>query len=157
MSTTTSDIGAGVTRARLRQLFAATLLAGAAALHIQPAHAAGTQFALTCVGTETSGTINFQYRWGATDEWQSSNVTPGRWKIFTYRYRDEGENRAPQFEVRYDDDMSSRVNLVRTKIASYAARTDNCEREGYTINFVNRGGELFLQRDDLQASLGTRI
>lgn len=145
------------TAVRLRHFLAAALVVAGAAMHTHDAHAAGTQFALTCIGTETGGAINFQYRWGPSGEWRSASVQPGRWQAITYRYGYEGENRAPQLEIRYDDDMSSAANFVRTRVQSYAARAMNCEAEGYTYNFVNRSGELFLRPEDALRSVGTRL
>lgn len=142
---------------RARQVLAATLVVAGAALHIPDAQAAGTQYALTCIGSETGDTINFQYRWGASGEWRSGSVRPGYWQAISYRYNHEGENRAPQLEIRYDDDMSSAANFVRTRVSSYAAHKVDCEREGYTYNFYNRRGELFLRPQEGLSSMGTRL
>lgn len=132
--------------------FALTALLLAATVHAPEALAQGTQFSLTCIGTETGDTINFQYRWGPDGEWRTTRVQPGKWQAISYRYRYEGENRAPQLEVRFDDDMTSDVNMVRQKLNSYAARTSHCESEGYTYNFFNRRGELFLMTDEVRRS-----
>ena len=136
-------------------LLSALLLA--AAVHAPDALAQGTQFALTCIGTETGDTVNFQYRWGPDGEWRTTRVQPGKWQAISYRYRYEGENRAPQLEVRFDDDMTSDVNMVRQKLSSYAARTSHCESEGFTYNFFNRRGELFLMTDEGRRSGSSQL
>jgi hypothetical protein len=116
-------------RARMYRFLLPLLVALAAASGATTnAHAAGTQFSLTCVGTETGGTINSQYRWGPDDQWRKTSVEPGNWKVISYRYSYEGENRAPQLELRFDDDMGDAVNMVRQKLRSYAARNKDCER-----------------------------
>lgn len=132
----------------LRKFLALGVLTLGAFSMAPDAQASGTQHALTCVGTETGETVYFQYRWGLSGEWRRSEATPGHWQVITYRYRYAGENSAPQLELRFDDDLSSGVNMVRQKLKSYAARTRNCEAEGYTYNFVDRAGELFLHSDE---------
>lgn len=128
-----------------------------AAVHAPDALAQGTQFSLTCIGTETGDAINFQYRWGPDGEWRATRVQPGKWQAISYRYRYEGENRAPQLEVRFDDDMGAGVNLVRQKLSSYAARTSHCESEGFTYNFFNRRGELFLLTEEGRRSGSSQL
>ncbi|MGC9505032.1 hypothetical protein [Baaleninema sp.] len=102
------------------------------------------RFALTCVGTETGDTINFQARWGSNDTWESYSVRPGRWAMFTHDYDYPGENRSPQFQIRYDDDLSSDVHIVITDLDSYAAENRYCEGEGATYTFHSRGLELYV-------------
>lgn len=114
------------------------LLAAAPALHAQ------ALFALTCVGTDTDFTVHYEYRWGESGEWTSADASPGYWRAFTYTYDYPGENRSPTFQVRYDDDLGDRDHRVFTSLASYAAKRQDCEGEGRTYNFHNRGQELFI-------------
>lgn len=137
---------------RLHALMAGAFLLAAAALHAPTAQAAGERFALTCIGTEIGGVVHFQYRWGPSDEWKTASAKPGRWQAITYQYRFPGENRSPKLELRYDDDLSSRANWVRQKVNSFAARSHDCEGQGFTYNFVARSGELFLETEDTPAA-----
>ena len=107
-----------------------------------------TRFALTCLGTETGGEVNFQYRWGPDDSWSNSSVAPGKWQMLTYKYDFRGENRSPVLQVRYDDDLSSDTNWVITDLESYAAVNRYCEGEGKTYNFYQRGLELYIAEED---------
>lgn len=109
---------------------------------------AGTKYALTCIGSETGYTINYQYRWGNNGSWQTASVKPGAWKNHRYNYKYEGENSAPQLQVRYDDDASSGSNMVITKLDSYAASYNDCEAQGKTYDFYETRGELNLQAND---------
>lgn len=123
---------------------AALLLAGASA----PAHAAETQYALTCVGTNTDYTIYYQYRWGEDGEWHDASVDPGKWKNHTWDYDYPGEDESPQFMIRYDDDLSDGENQVITRLESYAAEYNDCEDEGKTYDFYEQDDELFVQEND---------
>lgn len=105
------------------------------------------RFALTCIGTETGYTITFSYRWGS-GRWVDSSVSPGKWRPLRWNYDYPGENRSPTLVIRYDDDASSRVNTVRTEVRSYAAGVVDCEDEGRTYNFYQRGNEIFLREED---------
>lgn len=119
-----------------------------------PSHAAApTQYALTCIGTETDGTIKFSYRWGAEGEWKYSSVAPGKWQMLTYTYSHPGENSSPTLYIRYDDDLSDGLNIYTQKVKSYAASKRHCESQGYTYNFHAKGGELFLLDAEKSASL----
>jgi hypothetical protein len=139
---------AAATAASAPKVFALSALIAITSLGAQQAHAADTQFALTCIGTETGSAVNFQYRWGEDSEWRTSRTRPGSWQVISYRYQYPGQNRSPQLELRFDDDMSSRVNTVRQKVKSYAARTKQCESEGASYNFIDRDGELFVVLED---------
>jgi hypothetical protein len=121
---------------------AALLLAAA------PAHAAETQYALTCVGTNTDYTIYYQYRWGEDGEWHDASVDPGKWKNHTWDYDYPGEDESPQFMIRYDDDLSDGENQVITRLESYAAEYNDCEDEGKTYDFYEQDDELFVQEND---------
>ena len=69
---------ATITRPRWpARLGGVALLLSGLAFHAGTAQAADTQFALTCVGTETGGDINFQYRWGPSGEWKRADAEPG--------------------------------------------------------------------------------
>lgn len=107
-----------------------------------------TRFALTCIGTETSDTINFEYRWGSNDSWTQTDVSPGRWAMLTYKYDYPGKNRSPQLQIRYDDDLSSDSHYVISDLQSFAAVNRYCEAEGKRYNFHARGLELYLTGDD---------
>jgi hypothetical protein len=122
---------------------AALLLACASA----PAHAE-TQYALTCVGTNTDYTIYYQYRWGEDGEWHDASVDPGKWKNHTWDYDYPGEDESPQFMIRYDDDLSDGENQVITRLDSYAAEYNDCEDEGKTYDFYEQDNELFVQEND---------
>ncbi len=122
---------------------AALMLAGASA----PAHAA-TQYALTCIGTDTNYTIHYQFRWGESGDWQDASVEPGKWKNHTWDYDYPGENESPQFMIRYDDDLSDGENHVITRLDSYAAEYNNCEDQGKTYDFYEQNNELFVQEND---------
>lgn len=127
----------------------------AAALCGAPAAQAGEpSFALTCIGTETGSTIRFMYRWGRSGEWQSATIEPGRWALIRYSYSRSATGDAPPLFIRYDDDLSDGINLVRQEVRSYAARRAHCESEGYTYNFRARNGELFLDDEESSGSVG---
>jgi hypothetical protein len=113
-----------------------------------PAHAAETQYALTCVGTNTDYTIYYQYRWGEDGEWHDASVDPGKWKNHTWDYDYPGEDESPQFMIRYDDDLSDGENQVITRLDSYAAEYNDCEDEGKTYDFYEQDNELFVQEND---------
>ncbi len=117
---------------------------------IQPERAAAqsTRFALACIGTETGYSVNFSYRWGSKGQWKNSDVDPGQWVKLMWNYDYPGENRSPQLTVRYDDNTSSATNIVRTDLEAYAASDSNCEKEGKTYNFYQRGTELYIQVED---------
>ena len=101
-------------------------------------------FALTCIETNTGYTINFQYRWGEEDGWTSTSVEPGRWRMTWHMYDYPDENRSPQLQVRYDDDLTSSSNYVITSLDSYAAYKKDCEGEGKKYRFWSRHSELFI-------------
>ena len=92
---------------------AVLLLAGASA----PA-SAETRFALTCIGTDTSYTIYYQYRWGEKGEWKDTSVDPGKWKNHTWDYDYPGEDASPTFMIRYDDDLSDGENFTTPAVAN---------------------------------------
>lgn len=114
----------------------------------QRAAAQSTRFALTCIGTETGYTVNFAYRWGSSAQWKNSSVAPGKWVKLMWNYQVPGENRSPQLTVRYDDNTTSATNIVRTDLKAYAASNSNCENQGKTYNFYERGTELYIQEED---------
>lgn len=129
-----------------RCLVAASVLLPLSVLNPRSAVAA-PQFALACLGTETGYTINFSYRWG-NGRWTSSSVAPGKWKMFTYKYKTPGVNRSPVLSVRYDDNTTDRSNVVVTDLDAYAASIKDCEAEGKTYNFYQRDTELYIQEED---------
>ena len=114
----------------------------------QAASAQSSRFALTCVGTETGYTIPFTYRWGNSGQWRSASVEPGRWVKLMWNYDYAGENRSPQLKIRYDDNTTGSINIVNTPLNSYAASSSNCEDQGKTYNFYQRGNELYVQEED---------
>ncbi len=132
----------------LRRCAAPLAIAAIALSAAAPAAAEPTRFALTCIGTETGGNINFQYRWGTTGEWKTTSVAPGKWQLLRWTYDRPGQNRSPQLFIRYDDDMGDGVNMVRQPVESFAARKPDCDSDGYTYNFRERGGELFLDDEE---------
>lgn len=107
--------------------------------------AAGATHALTCIGTETGGPVNFSYRWGPSNDWKGTTVQPGRWLLLSWRYKYADYDRSPQLEVRYDDDYTDGAHFVRTKVESYAV-SDNrdCENQGHRYEFRLRGNEVYL-------------
>ena len=88
------------------------------------------------------------YRWGSSGEWKSTSVAPGRWVKLMWNYKYSGENRSPQLTVRYDDNTTSSTNIVRTDLKAYAASDSNCENQGKTYNFYERGSELYIKEED---------
>jgi hypothetical protein len=104
-------------------------------------------FALACVSSATGDTIYFEYRWG-NDDWEAVTAEPDQWQMLMWHYNYRNENRSPQLQVRYDDDMSGREHYVITDLEAYAANDENCEGEGKTYHFHDRGSELFLVEDD---------
>ena len=104
--------------------------------------------ALVCIGTEMGETVNFQSRWGEDGTWSANSVAPGKWRILSYPYDYPGENRSPQLQVRFDDDLSNKSRMVIVKVDAYAAAGKNCEKEGATYNFQERNGVLDLFRED---------
>lgn len=65
-----------------------------------------------------------------------------------WNYQVPGENRSPLLTVRYDDNTTSASNVVRTDLKAYAASNSNCENQGKTYNFYERGTELYIQKED---------
>ena len=126
----------------------ASLLITGGLIQPQSASAQYTRFALACVGTETGYTVNFSYRWGTSGQWRTSSVEPGRWIKLMWNYDRPGENRSPKLAIRYDDDTTSRTNIVVTDLRAYAASQSNCEDQGKTYNFYQRGNELYVQEED---------
>ena len=114
----------------------------------QQAMAESARFALACVGSETGYTVNFSYRWGNSGEWTNSSVGPGKWIKLIWNYDYPGENRSPQLTVRYDDNNTSANNIVRTDLQAYAASEADCEAQGKTYNFYERGTELYIKEED---------
>lgn len=114
----------------------------------QEAMAESARFALACIGSETGYTVNFSYRWGNSGPWENSSVGPGKWIKLMWNYDYPGENRSPKLVVRYDDDTSSATNTVRTDLEAYAAKEADCEGQGKTYNFYERGSELYIQEED---------
>lgn len=135
-------------RAAHKGLAAAGLLLPLILFQPQRAAAQSTRFALACIGTETGYTVNFAYRWGSSGEWKSTSVAPGRWVKLMWNYKYSGENRSPQLTVRYDDNTTSSTNIVRTDLKAYAASDSNCENQGKTYNFYERGSELYIREED---------
>lgn len=113
-----------------------------------PALAKGSRMALACIGTKTGDTVYFAYRWGEDANWTEVSIAPGKWQVMSWRYARPNENRSPQLQVRYDDDMSEGENFVVTDIGAHAAVGDNCEAEGQTYHFIVVDDELFLDADD---------
>ncbi len=131
-----------------RSLAFSFLLLPLALVQPQRASAQSTRFALTCIGTETGYTVNFAYRWGTSGEWKNSSVAPGKWIKLMWNYDSPDENRSPQLTVRYDDNTTSATNIVRTDLKAYAASSANCEKQGKTYNFYERGTELYIREED---------
>lgn len=126
----------------LRSILLAVLLAGVT----MPARADEPRFALVCIGTETDYAVNFEFRWGDGD-WEATSVEPGAWKLAMWPYRGD-ERSAPTPQVRYDDDLGEGVNRVVTELGVYAAGSEDCEAEGATFDFHERGDELFIGSAD---------
>jgi len=80
------------------------------------------RYALACVGTETGGKVNFQVRWGSNDSWVATSVNPGKWKVLTHQYDYPGENKSPQLQIRFDDDLSNDSHMVIVDLNAYASR-----------------------------------
>jgi len=140
---------AGRARSKLRCCLAATwLLLPFTLLQPQRAAAQQTRFALACVGTETGYTINFSYRWGTTGQWIRTSVAPKKWALLIWKYDRPGQNHSPELTIRYDDDTTDNSNYVRSSLKAYAAKESNCEKEGKTYNFYERGQELYIQEED---------
>lgn len=114
----------------------------------QRASAQAARFALVCVGTETGYAINFSYRWGNSGRWSSTSVAPGKWQKLMWNYDYPGENRSPQLTIRYDDNNTRTTNMVRTDLKAYAASQSDCEGQGKTYNFYERGTEIYIQEED---------
>lgn len=112
------------------------------------ASAQSTKFALACIGTETGYAVNFAYRWGSSGEWTSATVAPGKWLKLTWNYKFAGENKSPALNVRYDDNTTGVTNIVRTPLKAYAATHSDCEDQGKTFNFYQRGTELYISEED---------
>jgi hypothetical protein len=112
------------------------------------ASAQSTKFALACIGTETGYSVNFAYRWGSSGEWTSATVAPGKWLKLTWNYKFAGENKSPALNVRYDDNTTGVTNIVRTPLKAYAATQSDCEDQGKTFNFYQRGTELYISEED---------
>lgn len=113
-----------------------------------PAFAQSTRFGLACLGTETGYKINFSWRWGESGTWNQSSVAPGKWRSFAWNYDYPGENKSPYLYIRYDKDLSSGTEYVRTKLKAYAAAYNNCEKHGKTYNFYEGSGGLYIQEED---------
>ena len=111
------------------------------------ARAEAARYALACIGTETGWTVNFSYRWGS-EGWRQMSVEPGKWIKLYWTYDYPGQNRSPTLLIRYDDDLSSSSNMVRTELRAYAAAYLDCEKQGKTYNFYTRGNELYVQEED---------
>lgn len=109
--------------------------------------AGAKEFALACVSSATGDSIYFEYRWG-NDDWESVTAEPDQWQMLMWNYDRRNQNRSPQLQIRYDDDMSNSENYVVTDLEAYAADSEDCEGEGKTYHFHDRGGELFLVEDD---------
>jgi len=113
-----------------------------------PGQAQQARHALTCLGTNTGSTVSFQYRWGESGSWNENTAVPGKWTKMMWEYATPGQNRSPNLTVRYDDNMTSAQNVVRTQLVSYAAKDLNCERSGKTYNFYLKGDELVIRAED---------
>ncbi len=139
---------AQVLRSTWRGMAISWLLIPIALTHPPSASAQATRFALTCIGTETGYTVNFAYRWGNSGTWHNSSVAPGQWVKLMWNYDYPGKNSSPQLTIRYDDDKTSATDFVRTDLKAYAASNSNCENQGKTYNFYERGTELYIRSED---------
>lgn len=118
------------------------------ALLAAPQAEARNRFALTCISSATGDTIYFAYRWGTKGKWTEVTADPGQWRMLMWNYDRPNENRSPQLQVRYDDDMSDGENFVVTDVDAFAASSEDCEGQGKTYHFEDRRGELFLVEDE---------
>lgn len=128
----------------------AVLAAALALASLMPAQAEarGNRFALACISSATGDSIYFAYRWGTKGRWTEVTADPGQWRMLMWNYDHLDENRSPQLQVRYDDDMTDGENFVVTDVAAFAAASEDCEGQGKTYHFEDRGGELFLVEDE---------
>ena len=133
---------------KCRALAATCLLIPLVLAQPQRAKAESARFARACLGTETGYNINFSYRWGNSGRWNSASVAPGKWQMLMWNYDYPGENRSPKLTIRYDDNNTSTSNIVLTDLEAYAARQSDCEKQGKTYNFYERGTEIYIQEED---------
>lgn len=89
-------------------------------------------YGLICLRNDTDITINYSYRWGSGN-WQSSNVDMGRVRTHWWTY-ESGSRTSPTFEIRFDEDLSSRSYNREYSLQRHASAATNCD-DGYEYEF----------------------
>ena len=70
-------------------------------------------------------TIYYSYRWG-NGTWRSDSVNPGICAYYCYEYS-YGSQSSPNFQIRFDSDMSTLTYWKIYNLDRYAARYCDCE------------------------------
>ncbi len=99
------------------------------------------RYGVVCIINETNTTINYDYRWG-TESWTSTSVNSNNRRWHSWEYR-SGSQSSPDFQVRFDNDMTSGINRITYTLSRNAMRTQSCDGARqyvfqYTRNNRNR-------------------
>ena len=108
-----------------------------------PAQAAGETMGLTCLGTKTGYAVTFRYRWGESDSWSDLiSVSPGEWHWIKHDYDYPGQNSSPLLQIMFDQDATAGVSYTIYNLKAYAAFSQDCEGQGKTYYFYQRGNQI---------------
>ncbi len=88
----------------------------------------GNKQALTCIYNTTGTTISFDYRWGETGAWATKKVEPNKISSHWFTYRFTNGNTSPNFNVRFDYDMSSKNSIKTYSVRKYATESLDCSK-----------------------------
>jgi hypothetical protein len=92
---------------------------------------AASRFALTCIENKTNITLNYDFRWGNTGQWESRSIQPNGRRWHSWKYDRPNVTTSPWMNVRFDGDLSSRMISQSYRLASYASPQEgDCRRYG---------------------------
>lgn len=113
---------------------------------------AGNGLALTCVGSVTGATVNFQFRWDRSSAWQDSHVDSGQWRPLTYDFDAGAADGPPSLQVRFDADLAADGAQVALASLEYQiAPAVDCNKYGRNYNFYVDATQLVLASEDPSA------
>jgi hypothetical protein len=103
-----------------RRTMLATTLSLAAVLCGTPRAEAADRFGVIGVENATHVTIRLNHRWGNA-QWGSDVLTPNEKKWYWWTFSHANEDKTPQFQVRFDSDLSPGTFYEKYDLQAYQA------------------------------------
>ena len=82
---------------------------------------AADRFGVIGVENSTKVVIRLQHRWGTSGAWASDTLPPGERKWYWWTFTKPNEDKTPQFQVRFDSDLSPGQFVENYDLTAYQA------------------------------------